>query len=335
MYKTTSNGAEYYEKYEIAFSTAGTIYYSYYYEIVLSVLVLTLCVLVYLIFVNIASRRILKRNTSNIVWKGYSRCLCYLCLLHVTSWILIGALLLKHVNAFWSSWSCKLANRVLVIATHFSEALIWQIYKSRHGAMSSVLRQHSLVVTATQFLTTVLVLFPLGTLALTLSKLKTKWDSHECMLYIPVWCGRAKMYINIGICLVFSALFIAQMWKAFRTIKYFDADRRLLTTENSLRSTRNTALRNVAVTSLTLFWLVIYYGPLNYGYPTHESKAEQYSLYTCRLVLGLTHLTTNMILYFVFRTWRFFLCYPFCNLDSSSIFLKLGTISPKSTTTFE
>jgi len=332
----TSEGTEFYGKYDTGFTTAGTIYYSYYYEIVLSVLVLTLCVLIYLVFVNIASRRILKRKTLEIVYKGYRHCLCYLCLLHITSWILIGALLLKHVNAFWSRYSCELANRVLVTATHFNEALIWQIYKSRHGAMSSVLRQHPHVITASQILTTLLVLIPLGTLALTQSKMKTQWDSYECMLYIPVWCGRVKIYINIGICLVFSTLFIAQIWKAFRRKKYYDANRRLLRTESSLQSARNTALRNVAVTFLTLFWLIIYYGPLNNGgYSAEVTKAQQYALYTCRLVVGLTHLTTNIILYFVFRTWRFFVCYPCCNLDRASILLKFGTISPKSTITFE
>jgi len=332
----TTDGARFYAKYESALTTSGRIYYRYYYHIVLSVFVLTLCVLIYLIFVNIASRRNLKRNISSIVWKGYSRCLCYLCLLHITSWILIVTLLLKHLRAFWSKWSCQLGNELFVIATHCSQALIWQIYKSRLAAMSNAMCQHRLVLTATKLLTTVLVLFPFGSLALILSNLKTTWNGDECMLYITKSYGRLSMHINIGICLVFSILFIQQMWKAYRTIKFSQADRGIQT-GNALQSAKHTALRNVAVIFLTLLWLVIYEGPCNYdNYGKNDSEeVEQFEVYTGRLLQGLNYLTANIILYFIFRTWCYFLCYPCYSLDRATKPLKSTMVSHKSTSAFE
>jgi len=332
----TTDGAGFYLKYGSVLTTSGRIYYRYYWDIVLSVFVLTLCVVIYLILVNIASRRNLKRNTPSIVWKGYSRCLCYLCLLHITSWILIVALLLKHVRAFWSKWSCKLGNELFVIAFHCSQALIWQIYKSRLAAMSKVLYQHRLVLTATNLLTTVLVLVPFGSLALILLKMKTTWDSGECRLYIAKSYGILSMYINIGICLVFFVLFLQQMCKAYRTIKHSQAERGIQT-GNALQSAKHTALRNVAVIILTLFWLVIYDGPCNYGsFGNNDSNAvEQFEIYTGRLLVGLNYLTTNVILYFIFRTWCYFLCYPCYNLDKASIPLKSTMIPRKSTSTLE
>merc|ERR1719419_816175 len=76
---------------------------------------------------------------------------------------------------------------------------------------------------------------------------------------------------------------------------------------------RNATIRNVIVTFCALFWLVIYDGPLNHHEPATSEAYVSY-IYSARLVLVLDVLTNNLVLYFVFRRWSFFLCYP-CRKD--------------------
>jgi len=282
--------------------------------IVSTCLVVTLCILFYLVFINIVSRRTLKSSVMSFVYKRIGPCLLYLCLLHVTSWITIVTLLLSHLGALYTRQWCEAADGVIVVGLLLCRLLMGLVWESQHRAMSAVLKRNSVVGRCILVLTMVLVVAPLIIIPVAVYSMKTEWngDGVNCIGRMPVNVGRIELVTILSVSLTFFLLFVLQMWQAYHMkddiVNTFNGS--LVTTSSNVRRLgRNATLRNVFVTLCALVWLVVYDGPLNH----HEgSTSDAYlsNVYTSRLVVALDVLTNNIVLYFVFRRWSFFLCYP-------------------------
>jgi len=124
----------------------------------------------------------------------------------------------------------------------------------------------------------------------------------------------------LGTTLIFFILFLIQVLQTCHMVRNFRADTRNLSQESEVsnylrtslsfqKSVSQAARRNVGVVFCSLVWLVLYDVPLNRDVSLITSSVITY-IYQCRLVIVLDQLTTNIVLYFLFRNWYFFLCHP-------------------------
>jgi len=120
--------------------------------------------------------------------------------------------------------------------------------------------------------------------------------------------------------LIFFVLFLIKVAQASHLVSMFRSDICKLAKASKMsdfertskcvhQRARQTTVRNVLVVFFSLFWLVLYDVPLN-RYQPPDSVGFDAFLYGSRLVIILDVLTTNIVLYFVFRNWSLFLCYP-------------------------
>lgn len=310
-----------------------TIYYENFYNIVIAVFALTLAVIAYLLYINIATRSSLKSNAPAVVWRGTKQCLLYLRMLHVNSWLMIACLLVKHLDILPNRISCEIVNQIWEISTHLYRVSIWLVWQTRHRTMSlALLRENSIMAPWMWFFTKLLVFLPLTTLPFVLVRGETQWNQSEdynCIAHTPVYLGRVEMYISLAVCVTFFSLFVAQIWQAYRTI---NEDLKVSfatempdpeeTLKNIQQFAKSATFRNCLVTFFAFFWMIVYYCPLNHDEPA-SSTALQHDVYSERLVLGLDQLTNNVVLYFVFRDWRFFLLYPCQEKSRKSVALEV------------
>jgi heme/copper-type cytochrome/quinol oxidase subunit 2 len=185
------------------------------------------------------------------------------------------------------------------------------------------LQERSIFARGTRVLGQWLVLLPIAILPFATAQLETKWDSSndECIEHTPVWFGRIEMYLILVVCATFFVLFIGQMWQAHRNTldELKDSfDPGMFDASYIKKIATSASLRNVIVVFFALVWMIVYYGPLNHD-QSMDSKAFEFELYRDRIVLGFDQLTNNIVLYFVFRDWSFFLCYPFHKPDRKTI----------------
>jgi len=291
---------------------------SAYYYIVCAVIVLTLSILFYLLCINIVSRRSLKSCLIPFAYAPIGKCLWCLLLLHVTSFTTIASLLWKHIGASSNRQSCDAVNVVTVVSFMFSRFFIGMVWESQHRAMTEVLNKVSAVGRWILAFTKLLVLAPLVILGLVLKNLKTEWngDNQDCIAQTPINIGHIELYTILSVSWAFFVLFLLQVWQAFHMNSFWSET---TTTDRESQVARRATLRNVFVTVAALFWLVIYEWPLNVSESPGSEGFTSY-VYAARLVIALDELTNNIVLYFVFRNWSFFLCYP-CNSQALIPFL--------------
>lgn len=283
----------------------------------------TICILTYLFFVNIVARMDLKNCAPSLIWNNTKACLCYLRIFHINSVLIIITLLLKHLHVLSSYRSCQIVNQVYMVGNRLGWVLIWLVWQSRHEAMSVVLsKEKSKSALGAWLVTRFLVISAFITLPFDMSQFKTQYseDDRECIQWTPVWYDHIHMYISVSVCLIFSILFVAQLYLAFRRIRD-ELTHDLLSLETitdassiTPQKAKSVAIRNVMVIFFTMLWMFLFYGTFNYKEPTGGSL--EYYIYSTRLVLVLGLLTNNVALYFVFREWYFFLCYPCCSKQS-------------------
>jgi len=299
-------------------SAATTLYYT-----VITIVVLTLCVLLYLLIINITSRRAAQDAVTSLVFITLGPCLWYLRLLHVTSWITVFALLLKHTKVLSSSFSCTVVNNVILASWILSRFFIGLIWESRHRAMTDVL--HLKKSTARRMIllsAKLLVLAPLALLPLAIYYSTSMWDEGDklCLSVTDQTVTTAELWTILGVSLIFFVLFLIKVAQASHLVSMFRSDICKLAKASKMsdfertskcvhQRARQTTVRNVLVVFFSLFWLVWYDAPLN-RYQPSDSVGFDAFLYGSRLVIILDVLTTNIVLYFVFRNWSLFLCYP-------------------------
>jgi len=176
--------------------------------------------------------------------------------------------------------------------------------------MTEVLNKVSAVGRWILVFTKLLVLAPLVILGFALKNLKTDWNgvSEDCIAYTPVNFGHIELYTILSVSWAFFVLFLLQAWQAFNLDSFWSET---TSCDRGNQVARRATLRNVFVTVAAIFWLVIYEWPLNVNESPGSEGFTAY-VYSSRLVIALDELTNNIVLYFVFRNWSFFLCYP-CN----------------------
>jgi len=293
------------------------------YYTVITVAGVTLWVLLYLLTVNIISRRAARNAVTSLVFVTLGPCLWYLRLLHVTSWISVFALLLKHTRVLSSFSSCNAMNNIIIaslILTRFFIGLIWE---SRHRAMTDVLNLRKSVASRIILISAkLLVLAPLVILPLAMyySTTLPEGDKGMCLSYTEQNVTTAELWTILGVSLIFFVLFLIKVGQASHMVSLFRSDickHAKASQMSDFESTskcvhqraRQTTVRNVLVIFFSLFWLVLYDVPLNI-YKSPDSDGFDVFLYGSRLTIILDVLTTNIALYFVFRNWSLFLCYP-------------------------
>jgi hypothetical protein len=154
------------------------------------------------------------------------------------------------------------------------------------------------------------VLAPLIILGFALKNLQTELDGdNDCIATLGVNMGHIEWYTFLAVRLAFCALFLLQVWQAFNMNSWWSDSN----SSNDHRVAKGATIRNVFVTFAALFWLVIYDWPLKPESP--DSRGFTSYVYSYRMVIALDELTNNIVLYFVFRNWYYFLFYP-CKLQS-------------------
>jgi len=191
-----------------------TIYNEYLYNVIIADYVLTLFALFYLFFINIASRRTLNTNAPRVIWTDTKQCLDYLCLLHMTSWLMISCLLVQHVDILPNYSSCKKINWVYEFCRHIYNALMLLFWQSRNKTMSlAILQQHAILSSGIRLILKLLVLIPLVTLPFVYYQ-KTNWnanDGNSCSASDPDTIGLIERVLNSTVCFIFVSLFGAHM----------------------------------------------------------------------------------------------------------------------------
>lgn len=194
-------------------------------------------------------------------------------------------------------------------------------------------------------LTKILVLAPVILLPIAICYTETEWqeESHLCIQNTFETASYIELWTILGVSLIFFCLFLIQVYQAWHTASIFRSDVCELSTrsEASLNYqmvsysihhlAKQATLRNVFVMFCSLFWLVIYDWPLNKDEPLDAEGIVAF-IYQSRLVVALDNLTTNIVLYLVFRNWSSILLYPFrsnrsVHLDSKSSLDESGLIS--------
>jgi hypothetical protein len=290
-----------------------------YYAVTISI-ILTLCVLLYLLAINIASGRAAKSGLlfSNN-FKTIRSCLWYLFLLHVTSAVTVVSVLLKNEKIL-SIESCDVVNNVMVVGWVLRRFFIGLLWESRHRAINAVLEIRNWL--AIKVLTKLLVIAPLVLLPLTTKTSKTYLSEDTdwvCVADETKKYSYIELITILGTCLAFFVLFLIQILYAYNILRIFKADVSQLTSKPDLHMYKTsisvnrrawwTTLRNLFVTVCCLFWLILYEMPFN----RNESPSTPHHLhftYESDLILVLDVLTTDIVLYFVFRNCSFFLCFP-------------------------
>jgi len=287
-----------------------------FYYVVSSGLILALWILGYLVGVNVISRRAAHKHLRTI-----GPCLHYLLLLHVSSFITIVTLLLKHTEVLTSYNACHYVNTIIFISMMSSRFFIGLVWESRHRAVTDTLcRKNSVFGRASLALTKLLVLAPLALLAFTSSS-RTLWErsTNICIRDTAKTVSYIEAVIILGTTLMFFFLFLAHVWKTCRLVTIFRADTRDLSQDSDTQYVRTSisvqerlahaAFRNVIVVFSCLFWLIVYDFPLNKDIAEITSTTITY-IYWSRTIIVLDQLSTNSFLYFLFRNWSFFIFNP-------------------------
>jgi len=294
------------------------IYHDQLYYVIIALFSISWCILLYLLYINIASQLVMKNYQLSMMWVCMRSLLRYLGLLHLICFFSIPVLLMKHINIFPSRYMCECANRFELVSKQIIITLVSLVYKGRYEIMNCFLDQHSWMAKGTQVLTKMIVFVPLAMLPIDIYGQTIHWNKTYddiCWTSIPVSWGFLTMTLTLAVSLIFTCLFMVQMWLVHRAWKRYECSRiRVLSRSRELESAWIAALRNVALTFLTSVWLVLYYGPLNKSLPEKDNKTFASNIYWERITLCLFWLTSNLVLYFVFRQWSFFLCYP-CRKD--------------------
>jgi len=299
-------------------STASSLSY-----IVTSAIILTLCTFLYLLVVNIISRRAVRTTVTSRVFLALGPCLSYLCLLHVTSWITLFGILLKQTKLLYTSYSCEVVNKIIIVSWILCRFFIGLIWESRHRAMTDVLDlENSYAGKIILLFAKVLVLAPLVLLPLAICSSTSHWEEDDkiCVTITQSTVTSIELYTILGVSLIFFVLFLIKVWQASHMVSIFRSDVCQLYKGSQVsdfekaskcvhQRARRTTVRNVLVIFLSLFWLVFYDAPLN---RSEEPGTTGFSIFIngSRLVAILDLLTTNIVLYLVFRNWSLFLCYP-------------------------
>jgi len=296
-----------------------------FYYVITAGLILALWILGYLVGVNIISRRAAHKHLTTI-----GPCLHYLLLLHVSSFITMVALLLKHTEVLTSYCACHYVNTTIFITMMSSRFFIGLVWESRHRALTDTLcRKNSVFGRASLALTKLLVLGPLVLLAFTGSS-RTLWErsTNICIRDTAKMVSYVEVFTILGTTLIFFFLFLAHVWKTCRLVTLFRADTRELSQDSVSQYLRTSvsvqerlahaAWRNVIVVFSCLFWLIVYDFPLNKDIPEITSSTMTY-IYWSRAIIVLDQLTTNSILYFLFRNWSFFVFNPCWGEMSSNL----------------
>jgi len=289
---------------------------NYFYYVVTSAIIFALWILVYLVGSNIVSRRAAHRHLRTI-----GPCLYYLLLLHLTSFITLFAILLKHTKMLTSYYICDWVNTVVFISMALRRFFIALVWESRHRAVTEALcRKKSVFGRASLVLTKLLVLAPLVLLAFTGTS-TTMWERHVdiCITDTAIMVSYIELFTILGTTLMFFVLFLAQIWETCRMVITFRADTRNLSQDSGSQYLRTSysvqdrvthaAWRNVIVIFFCMFWLVVYDVPLNQDISEITSSSITY-IYWSRIVIVLDELTADIVLYFLFRNWSFFLFNP-------------------------
>jgi len=311
-----------------------------FYNVVTSAIIFALCILLYLIGINTVSRRAANNEEMSQILRTIGPTINYLLLLHVTSWITLFGILLKHTEMLTSYYTCDVVNRVVFISMTLRRFFIGLVWESRHRAvMDALSRKRSLFGRGSVIFTKVLVLAPLVVLVFT-CRLTTKTEEYTniCIGDIPKMVSYIELFTILGTTLTFFILFLEQVWETCHMVSVFRADTRNLSQDLESSKYLRTSLsvkervsmaawRNVIVIFCSMVWLVVYDVPLNKDIKSQINTSIVTYIYRSRLVIVLDELTTDIVLYFLFRNWSFFLCNP-CWGDISASLVAEGM--PKS-----
>jgi len=305
-----------------------------FYNVVTSAIIFGLGILLYLVGINIGSRKAAHTEEMSQIFRTVGPCLQYLLLLHVTSWITLFGILLEHNKILTSFYQCDVVSKVIFTSMVLRRFFIGLVWESRHHAVTDALsRKKSLFRRASLVFTKLLVLGPLVVLAF-IDRLTTKWKEYPniCIGDIAKTVSYIELCTILGTTSIFFLLFLAQVGQTCHMVRIFRADTRSLSpiAEGSkyLRTSLSVkervsiaAWRNVIVIFCSMFWLVVYDVPLNKDISRITQSVIIY-IYWSRLVVVLDVLTTDIVLYFLFRNWYFFLCNPFWGNMSASLVLE-------------
>jgi len=272
--------------------------------------IFAMCVLFYLLYINLSARKALKKWTPEVALGSTNLCLWCLCILHVISFFNITAILLKNLDDGIGPDLCAVVNNCLETGTTLSQVFIWLVLECRQRIMRTALESHSVWARGGSILTRIMVAAPLFLLPFALNDLQNDFDNNEgptCCLSISTnKIDMIKMWGGVIINLTFCGIFLCQVCKAFRKM----GDRMMLSElppELVYQKVKSATLRNLIVTCCTFMWPMGFYLFLQ-SLDTSETQSRQ--IFYNRLVKVLNMLTNNIALYFVFRNWLFFLWIP-------------------------